>query len=75
MPNFDKPNIAHVFNMFKSTIIMIMRLSFNSPVLSFRSRSRGGGYSELFFDGVCGPRFETPTHIKEFFSLKKRLNR
>ena len=23
----------------------------------------GGGVLELFFDGVCGPRSETPTHI------------
>ena len=22
-----------------------------------------GGVLELFFDGVCGPRSETPTHI------------
>ena len=32
-----------------------------------------GGILKLFFDGVCGPRSETPTHIQGFFSFKKWL--
>ena len=34
----------------------------------------GGGVLKLFFDEVCNPRSETPTHIQVFFSLKKQLN-
>ena len=30
---------------------------------TFMRKGAGGGVLELFFDGVCGPRSETPTHI------------
>ena len=35
----------------------------------------GGRLLKLFFDGVCGPRSETLTHIQGLFSLKKWLIR
>ena len=48
-------NLSLLF--FPCVILPVHNLHFNKPTF------HPGGVLELFFDGVCGPRSETLTHI------------
>ena len=47
----------------KTVIIIFDKVMLSVSLTYLTFLPGGGGVVELFFDGVCGPRSETPTHI------------